>query len=202
MRIVSVDQSFSHCAVVVFDNGEPVERFMIRTGDTKAKTKNKDVEYFPVITQQIDYICDAIVEVVNRTVAEEYVMEGVSQGSYGDAKGYLITLFRAIKDSLLEYTHLKESNIHTVVPTAVKSFARDLLPEDERTFLKDKVDKKTGKTVQSSAKIKMEKSHMVRACEIAQPGWLDGLTLSAGKADYADAYLIGKAFIKRWEGKS
>ncbi len=27
-------------------------------------------------------------------------------------------------------------------------------------------------------------------------GWLDGLTLAAGKADYADAYLIGKKFME------
>lgn len=202
MTLVSVDQSFSHCAVVVFKDGKPKDRLMIRTGDTKAKVKSKGVEYFPIITQQIDHICDIIVDVVKSNNAEAFVMEGVSQGSYGDAKGYLITLFRAIKDSLIENSHLSESDIHSVAPTAVKSFARELLPEEEQTFMKTKVDKKSGKEVQSRSKIKMEKSHMVRACEIDHPGWLDGLTLAAGKADYADAYLIGKAFMKRQEAKS
>lgn len=42
----------------------------------------------------------------------------------------------------------------------------------------------------------MEKSHMVRAVDCDFPGWLDGMTLAAGKADYADAYLIGKKFLE------
>lgn len=202
MIIVAVDQSLSHCAGVVFVDGKPLTRTMIRTGAVKSKTKSKDVLYFPIITQQIDHIANALVDLVIEHKADEFVMEGVSQGSYGDAKGYLITLFRAIGDTLLEKTHLTEDNIHYISPTAVKSFAREYLPEEERKVMKEKVDKKTGKKVQSAAKLKMEKSHMVKACESDCPGWLDGLTLASGKADYADAYLIGKAFMARKGVKS
>ena len=45
-------------------------------------------------------------------------------------------------------------------------------------------------------KRKMEKKDMVRACELTEDGFLEGLTLASGKADYADAYFIGLKFIK------
>ena len=43
MRLMSVDQSLSHCAVVIWDDEgkEPETRYMIRTGSTSSKGKRK-----------------------------------------------------------------------------------------------------------------------------------------------------------------
>lgn len=197
--LMSVDQSLSHCAVVIFSDGQPIYREMIRTGSTKSKGRQqKDVVYFDTVYEQIEYICDRLVELVCEHVVDDYVMEALSLGSIGSATRDLAGLFYSIAISIVRDGNnmLDYNNIHTVAPTSVKSFARTLLPEEERTVVKEKVDKKTGKKVYSTTQVKMEKSHMVRAVECDFPGWLDGLTLAAGKADYADAYLIGKKFLE------
>jgi hypothetical protein len=192
---ISADQSTSHCALTVWYDDKPISKSILMTGSCKSKVKNKDAVYFPIITQQIDYICNKICEAVKSYNADYYVMESPAQGAYGDAKATLLTLFRAINETLIEKTHLKEEDIYSIAPTSVKSFARNFLPEEEQTLLVEKVDKK-GKTKIVKNKVKMEKSHMVKVCEILQPNWLDGLTLSQGRADYADSYLIGYQFIK------
>lgn len=200
MKFLSVDQSLSHCAVVVWDEGVPVYREMIRTGSTSSKGKQKpDVMYFDTVYEQIDYICSRITEIVEEyEIVDEFVMEALSFGSTGNATRDLAGLFYCIVLSLVNSGNnwLEWHNIHTVAPTSVKSYARGLLPEEERTIVKEKVDKKTGKKVYSTGQVKMEKSHMVRAVDCDMPGWLDGITLAAGKADYADAYLIGKKFLE------
>lgn len=197
--LMSVDQSLSHCAVVIWSDGKPVYREMIRTGSTKSKGKQqKDVVYFDTVYEQIEFICDRLVELVCEHGVDDYVMEALSLGSIGSATRDLAGLFYSIAISIARDGNnmLDYSNIHTVAPTSVKAFARILLPEEERTVVKEKVDKKSGKKVYSTGPVKMEKSHMVRAVDCDFPGWLDGLTLAAGKADYADAYLIGKKFLE------
>lgn len=200
MKIMSVDQSLSHCAVVIFDDGIPVYREMIRTGSNKSKgKKNKDVVYFDTVYEQIDYICERLKEIcADQNDVEKYVMESLSLGSLGNATRDLAGLFYCIALALVNCGNnfLLWEDIHTVAPTSVKAYARGLLPEEERTTVKEKVDKKSGKKVYSTGPVKMEKSHMVRAVDCDYPGWLDGLTLAAGKADYADAYLIGKKFLE------
>ena len=197
MKLMSVDQSLSHCAVVIWEHGVPVYREMIRTGSTHSKGKRqKDVVYFDNVYEQIRYIVNKITTLAEEHRIDHYVMEALSLGSIGSATRDLAGLFYCIVYALYQFGILGYGSIHTVAPTSVKSFARGLLPEEERTFVKEKVDKKTGKKVYSTGQVKMEKSHMVRAVECDIPGWLDGLTLAAGKADYADAYLIGKKFLE------
>lgn len=200
MKLMSVDQSLSHCAVVIFDDGVPVYREMIRTGSNNSKgKKNKDVMYFNTVYEQIDYICERICNICeDQGVIDAYVMEALSLGSLGSATRDLAGLFYCIALALVNSGRnwLDWEDIHTVAPTSVKAYARGLLPEAERTVVKEKVDKKTGKKVYSTGQVKMEKSHMVRAVDCDFPGWLDGMTLAAGKADYADAYLIGKKFLE------
>ena len=58
MRLISCDQSTSHCAVIFWQDSKPVDKKLIRTGSTHSKTKSKNVNYFPIITQQIDFVCD------------------------------------------------------------------------------------------------------------------------------------------------
>lgn len=197
--LMSVDQSLSHCAVVIWSDGKPVYREMIRTGSTKSKGKQqKDVVYFDTVYEQIEFICDRLVELVCEHGVDDYVMEALSLGSIGSATRDLAGLFYSIAISIARDGNnmLDYNNIHTVAPTSVKSFARELLPAEEQLVRKEKLDKKRGAVVVSWAKVKMEKSHMVRAVDCDCPGWLDGLTLAAGKADYADAYLIGKKFLE------
>lgn len=197
MKLMSVDQSLSHCAVVIFDDGIPVYREMIRTGSNSSKgKKQKDVVYFDTVHEQIRYIVGRIVQIATDHKIERYVMEALSLGSIGSATRDLAGLFFCIVYGLYQEGVLGYSAISTVAPTSVKSFARALLPAEEQLVRKEKLDKKRGAMLVSWAKVKMEKSHMVRAVDCDYPGWLDGLTLAAGKADYADAYLIGKKFLE------
>lgn len=193
---VSVDQSTTHCAVTIWHDSKPISKQIIRTGSTKSKgKKDKDVVYFPVITQQIDFICDKVCDIVRSNQADYYIMESPAQGSYGDAKATLLTLFRAINESLVEYTQLKEEDIYSFAPTSVKAFARQFLPEEDQFIFVEKQDKK-GKTKLIKNKVKMDKNLMVKVCETLEPGWLDNLTKLQGKEDYADSYLIGYQFMK------
>lgn len=115
------------------------------------------------------------------------VIEGVAQGGFGNAKGFLITLHRAIYDFFLD-NGWDSSVLFDIAPTSAKSFARTLLPIEEQFegLLK------SGKP----QKVKMMKSHMIKACELSAPeGWLEGINLSQGKADYADSYLIGLKWV-------
>ena len=197
MKFMSVDQSLSHCAVVIWEHGVPIYREMIRTGSNSSKgKKHKDVLYFDTVYEQIRYIVGKIICLAEEHQIDNYVMEALSLGSIGSATRDLAGLFHCIVYALYNFDILGYKVIHTVAPTSVKAYARGLLPEEERTVVKEKVDKKTGKKVYSTSQVKMEKSHMVRAVDCDYPGWLDGLTLAAGKADFADAYLIGKKFLE------
>lgn len=197
MKLMSVDQSLSHCAVVIWEGLSPSHKYMIRTGSTASKGKQKKgVVYFDHVIQQIDHIVSEICRYVKFHKIDTYVMESLSLGSLGSATRDLAGLFYCIQMSLIEH-YMDVGDLHTVAPTSVKSFARNLLPEEEQTATKERVDKKTGKKVYSTGKCEMKKPQMVRATELAEPGFLDGLTLEAGKADFADAYLIGRAFIAR-----
>lgn len=189
MKLISVDQSTSSCAVVFWENGKPVDKKLIRTGSTHSKTKSKGVNYFPIITQQIDFVCNELCKYIEEFKPDYFILEGRAMSAFGNAKATLFTLFRAINETLIEKTFLTKDVIFEYTPTSVKSFARNYLPEEEQTYYK--VVK--GKEVKRL--IKIEKEHMVRACELTEIGFLDGLTLSAGKADYADAYFIGLKFI-------
>lgn len=182
MRLISCDQSTSHCAVIFWQDDKPVDKKLIRTGSTHSKTKSKNVNYFPIITQQIDFVCDKLCEYIEDFQPDYFVLESPAMGAFGDAKATLLILFRAINETLVEKTYLTKDQISSYTPTSVKAFAREYLPEEER-FVNNK-------------KRKMEKKDMLRACELTEEGFLEGLTLASGKADYADAYFIGLKFIK------
>lgn len=201
MKLMSVDQSLSHCAVIIWEGDKPSHKYMIRTGSTGSKGKQKkDVAYFDHTVQQIDHIVAEITGLVSLHEIDTYVMESLSLGSLGSATRDLAGLFYCIQMSLINILFVDD--LHTVAPTSVKAFARNLLPEEERSVTKERVDKKTGKKVYSNGKCDMKKPQMVRATELAEPGFLEGITLEAGKADFADAYLIGRAFLKRVEAES
>jgi len=182
LKFVSCDQSTSSCALTLWHDSVPILKKLIKTGSTYSKTKSKDVVYFDVITNQINFVCEQIDEFIKSNNAELFVMESPSQGSYGDAKSVLIVLFRTIRETILANKTLTDDKIISYSPQAVKKLARNYLPVELQT--------ENGKL------LKMQKKHMVLACEAEAPkGWLEGLTLSNGRADYADCYWIGRMFL-------
>lgn len=182
MKFVSCDQSTSSCALTLWQDSVPVLKKLIKTGSTYSKTKSKDVVYFDVITNQINFVCEQIDEFIKSNNAELFVMESPSQGSYGDAKSVLIVLFRTIRETILANKTLTDDKIISYSPQAVKKLARKYLPVE--------LQSENGKL------LKMEKKNMIQACESEAPeGWLEGLTLSNGRADYADCYWIGRMFL-------
>lgn len=179
---VSCDQSTSSCALTLWHDSVPILKKLIKTGSTYSKTKSKDVVYFDVITNQINFVCEQIDEFIKSNNAELFVMESPSQGSYGDAKSVLIVLFRTIRETILANKTLTDDKIISYSPQAVKKLARKYLPVE--------LQSENGKL------LKMEKKNMIQACESEAPeGWLEGLTLSNGRADYADCYWIGRMFL-------
>lgn len=204
MKLMSVDQSLSHCAVVIWaeDSSVPEAKYVIRTGSTSSTGKrDKDVMYFDTTIEQIMYITGTICDLFDKHKPDTYVMESLSLASVGNATRDLAGLFFCIQATLVEH-YLGVADLHEVAPTSVKSFARKFLPEEEQTYIKERFDKKKDKMVQSVAKIEMKKAQIVQAVEIAEPGWVTGMTLKAGKADLADAYFIGRVFMAKQEAKS
>lgn len=200
MKFISCDQSTTHCALTFWNDGVPVDKVMIRTGSTHSKVQTKGVTHFPIITQQIDFICNEICCHINSFQAKAFVYEGLSMGSFGDAKSTLGTLFRAIKETIQEKTNLTEQVIFSYAPTSVKSFARKSLPLEQQREIKTKKtkNKKTGEIKETTKEglCEMTKARMVEACVLVAPvGWLDNLTLADGKADYADSFFIGMLYI-------
>jgi len=181
--MISIDQSLSNCAITWWKEDTPVYKRVVQTGSIFSKEQKKCVRYFPIITQQIDFICNEIVSDVLTHGAKIVVLEKPASNAFGNAKSALGILFRAINETLLYKTNLTSSDIVSYSPTSVKSFARGFLPEEEQTI--------------NGKKLKMEKKHMVRACQVVAPdGWLDGLTLAEGRADFADSFWIGYKYLK------
>lgn len=183
MKLISCDQSLSSCALTYWIDGVPVDKEIISTVRAETKNKKKNSLVFSRVTSQIAYVSDSIVDRINSFEADAFVCEGVAAGSFGNQKGFLITLFQDINDAILENSILTKDKVFSYSPTTVKSFARGFLPIEEQTV--------------NGKKLKMQKNHMVRACELVAPkGWLDGYTLAAGRADYADSFWIGYKYLK------
>lgn len=200
MIFLSIDQSFSHCALVLWDQSKVIDRMIIRTGLHSSKTKTKDVLYFSNLLEQIEYISDTINEYCKIHNVENIVMEAISLSSIGNRTRDLAGLFYCVQYSLLKNGYTS-NNLFSISPNTVKAFARELLPEHEQTEESEVKNKKTGKKTKRTKKKVMKKPDMIKACEISEPGWLEGLTLTAGKGDYADAYFIGKVFLWQKETK-
>ncbi len=109
MKIISVDQSFTHCAYTVFENNAMTE-FGVFTSD---KTLPMHVRAFNIASQ--------IVELYNRISPDKILFEDLAYGSVGNATRDLAGLLFTIR-AMLHQT--KPDFEHTVVPpTAVKKKA-------------------------------------------------------------------------------
>lgn len=194
MKLLSIDQSLAGCASVVLDEkGVPIFRGVIRT--TSSKSPKHYQIAFDVLDEQMIYIADELWKIAVSFEVKHVVMESLSLGSLGDQTRNLAGLFHVIRTTFIRNGFPLE-NLHTIAPTSVKSWARDLLPVAEQTegFKKDGKPKLTV----------MKKEHMVRAVETSCPEVLEGYKNSgefSGRADLADAFLIGRFMLEKLEAK-
>lgn len=182
MRLLAIDQSMSNCALVVFEDDKVIYKKVVSTGSNASSgKKKKSVIYFDKDIEQMAHICQEVSTLVQQFEIESVVLESLSFSSIGNATRTLAGLFYCINYTLL-LDGFPVKDIHTITPTQVKSFARQFLPEDERESKNSK-----GKSI----KMKMTKKEMIKAAESLDNTLLVGYTLSSGKGDLADAYLIG-----------
>lgn len=183
-KFISVDQSMASCAVTYWIDGTPVDKKIFKTGSSWSTAKQKDdVVYLPIITQQIDYIVSSIYNEALAFEAEYVILEGAALSGFGSAVAVLKTLARAVEETF-KFHGFDMNKYVTITPTALKSYARNFLPEDEQT----------GGVLKSGklAKIKMDKNLMYRACKLTAPeGWLDKNSVSNGGGDLADSFWLG-----------
>jgi len=188
MRILGIDQSMSHCAAVLTVDGVAVEKHVLRTGSSGSKTKSKGVEYFDTQVEQIIYIIDHLVVLIERMKPDAIVLESLSFASVGNATRTLAGLYFCIMYQLYKLGYADK--VSHLAPTSIKSWARNKLPPDQQTELNKK-----GKPV----KKKMDKKDMIQVTEILDSELLKGYTLVAGKADIADAFILAKCYEEKQE---
>jgi len=193
MKFLSIDQSMSSCACVVFDGKEAIFKEVIRTtGAKNIADKSPWVQYFENPVEQMSFITGKILDIVESFQVDHVVCESLSFGSAGNATRDLAGLFFCIQLRLL-LEGFRMDQLHTVAPTSVKSWARGRLPGEQQEFKYEK-----GKM----EKIKMGKDEMMNVCELLFPGFLKGYTKTGkngGATDLADAYLIGRCFLDRYQ---
>lgn len=183
---MGIDQSLSHCAAVLIEDGVAIEKHVLRTGSSGSKTKSKGVVYFDAQIEQIIYIIDKLMDLVKETKPDMIVLESLSFASVGNATRTLAGLYFCILFQLYKMGY--SDKVTHLAPTSIKSWARNKLPEDQQT----EVNKK-GKTV----KKKMDKKDMIQVTEILDSELLKGYTLVAGKADIADAFILAKCYEEK-----
>lgn len=198
--LLSIDQSLTHTACVVWHNNKPVHKVVLRTQSTSAKEKKPGAVSFATAAERIDWICKQVRYYIHTHHVDTVVMEGLSFGSRGDATRELAGLFYGLEimlwDALADCENDGLFKVYTVTPTTAKKFARSHLPEGLAFEEQKKLDKKTGKEHTVKKPVTMDKKLMVKACDYAEPGFLDDYNLTKGKADLADAYWIGRSHLE------
>lgn len=189
IKYLSIDQSLSGCAWVLFEDDKAVDKGVIKTGSTGSKGKKcETINYFDTVEEQIEFIADNLMVIFLKEEPEHVILEALSYGSVGSATRNLAGLYHVIVDRLL-WRCFPRDHINTVAPTKVKSFARNFLPVEEQTSIGSK-----GKVT----KTKMDKKLMVQACKncdevVIGDRKMSGKNGNAG--DLADAYFIGKCWF-------
>ena len=197
--IIAIDQSLSKCAIVVLNGSEIVSKEIIRTGSASVKTRKKGVVYFHDVHDQINFIVTHMLNTIVNVDPTHIVFEALAFGASGNATRDLACLYGAMR-SAIEVSSVITNiypKVHEISPSALKKYARDLLPENEQ-FEKDSNGEYL--TLASKRKggdnrklIKMDKKLMVRAVELKHgEELLSDYNYSNGKDDLADAILIGE----------
>ncbi len=186
---MTLDQSLSKCAWMLWEDNKILDYGVIRTGNSKVKTKKKGVEYFDKTEEQIDFICSLLLDVYDRDAPEFIIMEGLSFGSSGNATRDLAGLYYCIRKHLHDLRGFDYENWKQYAPTSLKAFARDYLDEEKQTTVSEKTGKPT--------KAKMDKKLMVEAARNEEgDDFLSKFNYSTGLDDIADAYWVGRKFYK------
>ena len=204
MIIFANDQSYANFAVVIFKNGEPIDRKVFHTGANNPSNKDKQFgEYFDTVQNQLMYITEGYKKLVSEYKPEKLIFEGLAFGAKGDRVFQLGGLFYHITTSLCEEGLLTPEDIITVTPKEVKSKARgDLIGNDQYA-----VDKEGNIEYLKSKKPRLnpmkEKKWIKKALCNTKDAWLvDGYTTASkkkqtGAHDIPDAYYIGKVYLER-----
>ena len=184
--VLGIDQSLSKCACTFVVDGEVQFKLLLRTGNTHTKTKNKKAIYFPLTCDQIKYICSSIEALCLEHKPDTVNLEGLAFGAFGDQKANLSVLLKDIEKTLTDI----EQPYKLITPTQLKNFARSLLPEDQqcaRDTMNRPIPLKGGKHKLK----KMEKKDMVAVVvSLLGESYFEGYTMSTGKDDLADSYLL------------
>lgn len=192
-NVLSIDQSISKCAVVVWNDNVPIFWDVFKSGGIECKKKLKSVTYFEKEVDKIDFISDNIISVVNEYNVEKVILEGLALNAVGNATRSLAGLYYVLLHKLKQLDLVEPENIVVISPTQVKSKARLLMENNgELETINDK-----GKTKKS--KIKMDKQVMISIAEQHWPQVLEGYKNSgenAGKEDLSDACLIYNAYLQ------
>lgn len=202
MVIFANDQSYSNFAVVVFKDGEPIDRAVFHTGErNKTNNEKRFGGYFHTVQEQLMYIKEQYLELFNKYQPEKLVFEGLAFGAKGDRVFQLGGLFFHITTSLCEDGLLSPSDIITITPKEVKALARNDLSEyDQQAREKDgtPIFLKTRKPKLNPMK---EKKWVKKALCNTEDAWLvEGFTTASklkqtGAHDIPDAYYIGKVYL-------
>ena len=207
-RVVGVDQSLSNCAMVLFEDGLPIERKVFHTGDPLTKKHRERLkrgdtifgEFYESHQKQVSYITGQVVEQIYEWKADKVCLEGLAFSATGKVERQLAGLFHSIFVCLERELGLEiDKDLHIVTPTQAKAFARDFLPKEKQY---------TGAyTSRGKPKLNpMKKPDMLEALQQTEHAWLvDGYTrenlvasrkVETGLHDIPDAYFIGKYFIE------
>lgn len=206
--LVSIDQSFTNYAMVLWKNGIPIDRVVHHTGDGRAaKNAKKDEEltnnkFFDTDIEQLCYLYDQVIDVIADWNPTDIVMEGLSFNSKGCMERQLGGLYFGIQVSLIRELNYKHDEIHWVGPQQVKSIAREFLTGQSRYQYNKKT--KMIETTKKGNKVKNRmsgKSFIIEALKNTPYNWLvdgytrDGLVKSrkvqTGLEDLPDAFFIG-----------
>lgn len=192
-NILSIDQSISKCAVIVWNNNEPIYWDVFKSGGSECKKKLKSVHYFQKEVDKIDFISDNIIELVKQYNIKKVVIEGLALNAVGNATRTLAGLYYVLLSKLKQLNLVEPTDIVVISPTQVKSKARLLMDNNGEI----ETTNEKGKT--KITKIKMDKNIMISIANEHWPQVLDGYKNSgenAGREDLADSCLIYNAYLQ------
>lgn len=204
MKNISIDQSFSNFAYVVFgEDGKPESSGVLHTGARVPGNLDKQYgKYFDTVQEQLVYLESEFSKIIADNQPCRLIFEGLAFGAKGDRVFSLGGLFYHVTTTLITKGLVKLEDVVTVPPTSVKKVARDRLIGDEQ-FEKDK----DGNVVYLKSKKpklkKMDKNDMLKALCNTEDKWIvEGFSSSSKKVptglkDIPDAYFIGKAFLEK-----
>lgn len=192
IKYISIDQSLSGTAYIVWEGNVVLSKGLIKTGSTGSKGKKcETVNYFNTVEEQIEFVADKFTEVFIKEEPEHVILETLSFGSLGSATRNLAGLYHVIVDRLL-WRCFSRDNIHTVPPTKAKAYARNFLEDKEQLVISS-----SGKVT----KVKMDKKLMVKACNNCDETIVGNRKMSGkngNSGDLADAYFIGKSWYSEF----